>query len=134
MIRGGSASRQVTCYSSSPQELQPLQASLALPAGGALELDVRFRSHVAGQRKARLHVVDPATGELVAVCLVTADVRLPQVTRTFEVRLSGGRRAPAPCAVPLSPRAPGAAACPGTLGCSVAARLVGPLPPPTCSR
>jgi hypothetical protein len=89
MVRGGSAPRQVACYSSCPHELLPLQPSLARPAGGALELEMRFRSLVPGQRQARLHVVDAASGELVAAALVTASVQPPRVTRTFEVSCCG---------------------------------------------
>lgn len=48
-VRGGTASRTVSCYSSHPDELHPLPQSLVLPAGGLTELALVFEPLTAGR-------------------------------------------------------------------------------------
>jgi len=83
-------SRNVSLFSSHPDELQLEPAQLRLPAAMQVEVRLLFHPLATGTLNMIVTVIDSDSGGLVDALLISTHARTPHVSRTFEVDLPVG--------------------------------------------
>ncbi|CAF0840751.1 unnamed protein product [Brachionus calyciflorus] len=88
VLKGGSSSRVVKCYSSLPDEMSTVpEDKFMLPASAVQEINVGVQPSKTGVRHYYLNIVDTEVSSLVHSWFINVNCKPPVITKAFELTL-----------------------------------------------